>query len=98
MPASYARILPRPEQSFFLFGPRGTGKSTWIARHFGEAANYDLLDTAEALRLEREPDLLSREPELVPRESWVVIDEVQKVPAALLAHARRCGGRFRHRT
>jgi uncharacterized protein len=37
------RVLPIPEQSFFLFGPRGTGKSTWLRYLFPEALVIDLL-------------------------------------------------------
>jgi uncharacterized protein len=67
----------------FLFGPRGTGKSTWIRQHFASAVLYDLLDTAEALRLSREPHHLFREVEGQPAGTWVVLDEVQKVPDLL---------------
>jgi len=76
---------------------RGTGKSTWIRQHFGEAVYYDLLNTSEALRLERNPHQIARELEALKPESWVVIDEVQKVPA-LLDEVHRlieeCGLRF----
>ena len=37
------RFLPIPKQSFFLFGPRGTGKSTWLRYLFPEALFVDLL-------------------------------------------------------
>lgn len=66
-----------------LLGPRGTGKSTWIRQHFGGVVSYDLLDTREALRLERNPGLLFDELNSVPEGSWVVLDEVQKVPVLL---------------
>jgi uncharacterized protein len=79
----YARQLQPPRGSFFLFGPRGTGKSTWIREHFAEARVYDLLNTAESLRLAREPRALFREVEALAADQWVVIDEVQKVPALL---------------
>ncbi|NJL26834.1 MAG: AAA family ATPase [Thermoanaerobaculia bacterium] len=79
----YSRLLATPHQSIFLFGPRGTGKSTWIRDRFPEVTSYDLLDTGEALRLAREPAALYRELAGLPPESWVVIDEVQKVPALL---------------
>ena len=59
----FARLLRRPRASCFLFGPRGTGKSTWIGQHFAGARIYDLLDTSEALRLAREPATLYREVE-----------------------------------
>ena len=73
----------RPSASFFLFGPRGTGKSTWIASNFAGAPTYDLLNTREALRLSRNPEALYRELEGLPSGTWVVVDEVQKVPDLL---------------
>lgn len=79
----YPRLLPRPEQSFFLFGPRGTGKSTWIRDQFREAPRYDLLDAGEALRLLREPEALWRELNGLSPGTWAVLDEVQKAPALL---------------
>jgi Predicted ATPase (AAA+ superfamily) len=83
MPSMISRVLEVPQASFFLLGPRGTGKSTWMAEHFRGAKTYDLLDQSEFLRLERDPHQLGRELELLERGSWVVIDEVQKVPALL---------------
>jgi predicted AAA+ superfamily ATPase len=79
----FTRFLPVPEQSVFLFGPRGTGKSTWIRRHFPSAVTYDLLDTTEALRLSRDPNMFYQEVHMLPPGSWVVVDEVQKVPELL---------------
>ncbi len=79
----YTRLLSLPSQSSFLFGPRGTGKSTWIRASFPDATVYDLLDTSESLRLNREPEALYREVSGQPAGSWVVIDEVQKAPALL---------------
>ena len=37
------RIIKAPEQSFFLLGPRGSGKSTWLRAVFPEAHVVDLL-------------------------------------------------------
>ncbi len=79
----YTRLLKSPNKSFLLFGPRGTGKSTWIRERFPAAASYDLLDTREALRLSRDPQVLYREVSGLPAESRVVIDEVQKAPELL---------------
>ena len=79
----YARLLPTPTGSVFLFGPRGTGKTTWIRDRFPTAATYDLLDTREALRLSKAPGDLYRELATLPPGSWAVIDEVQKVPDLL---------------
>lgn len=77
------RLLKPPNQSILLLGPRGTGKSTWIRHHFKDASIYDLLSTSEALRLSREPSALYQEAASEPEDRWIVIDEVQKVPALL---------------
>ena len=37
------RFFDVPKQSYFLFGPRGTGKSTWIRQRHPEAVVIDLL-------------------------------------------------------
>ncbi|MFZ4394964.1 MAG: ATP-binding protein [Kiritimatiellia bacterium] len=79
----FTRILHASANSFFLFGPRGTGKSTWLRQQFPNARWYDLLDTGECLRLSREPGVLYREAQALSPGSWVVMDEVQKVPQVL---------------
>lgn len=81
----YKRLLPVAKNSFFLFGPRGTGKSTWIKQNFADLRIpvYDLLDTGEALRLSKEPALLHRELAHLEKGTWVVVDEVQQVPELL---------------
>ena len=79
----YTRLLSSPGKSVLLFGPRGTGKSTWIRDRFPDATSYDLLDTREALRLSKDPQALYREVSHLPAGSWVVVDEVQKAPELL---------------
>jgi len=79
----FTRRCPVPERSCFLFGPRGTGKSTWIRDRIRADATYDLLDSAEAIRLAADPGLLARETARIRPGGWVVIDEIQKVPALL---------------
>ncbi|OGQ22254.1 MAG: hypothetical protein A3I05_06580 [Deltaproteobacteria bacterium RIFCSPLOWO2_02_FULL_44_10] len=79
----FQRILTTPKTSILLLGPRGTGKSTWIRKHFPHEPTYNLLTTSEALRLSRDPSLLFHELEHLSPDSWVVIDEVQKVPELL---------------
>jgi predicted AAA+ superfamily ATPase len=79
----FPRKLAIPEDSAFLFGARGTGKSTWIAGALPSAVTYDLLDTALALELARDPSVLSKQLATTERGAWVVIDEIQKVPALL---------------
>lgn len=79
----FHRLLSHSNHSFFLFGPRSTGKTTWIRQQFPSIKIYDLLATREALRLSRDPSLLYDELSHLPSQSWVVIDEVQKVPPLL---------------
>lgn len=79
----FTRKLTIGNDSIILFGPRGTGKSTWIKQRFPDAPLYDLLDTREFLRLSKEPYLIGQELKHLPQDSLVVIDEVQKVPALL---------------
>lgn len=52
----YPRLLTPPERSFFLFGPRGTGKTTWLRQAFVDALWFDLVRDAEMLRLMRDPE------------------------------------------
>ena len=82
----YARLPKSPTRSAFLFGPSGTGKSTWIRQRFPEAPLYDLLDAAQALRLAADPQALHRELANRPTGRWAVIDKVQK--------RQRCSTRY----
>ncbi|MFN8943122.1 MAG: AAA family ATPase, partial [Pseudobdellovibrionaceae bacterium] len=76
--------------SFFLFGPRGSGKSTLIkALPFLKNALYiDLLKPQIEDKYRLNPELLEREVSALTAGDWVVIDEVQKLPKLLnLAHS-----------
>lgn len=79
----YTRRLSLPERSFFLFGPRATGKSTWLRQVLPQATWIDLLRTQTMLELAREPDLFRQRALALPHGSWVVIDEVQRLPTLL---------------
>lgn len=59
--AMYARDLGLPGGSFFLFGPRGTGKTTRLPQRLADARWYALLREREHLRLARDPGLFGRE-------------------------------------
>jgi predicted AAA+ superfamily ATPase len=79
----FPRLLDPPEgKSFFLFGPRGTGKSSWVRDRLPGAVYVDLLESELYTELLASPQRLDR---LVPDgfRGWVVIDEVQKVPEIL---------------
>ncbi len=79
----YKRILSVPSHSFFLFGPRGTGKTTWLRQKLPDAKWVDLIKTDELLRYMRNPGVLRKEVEALPENSWIVIDEIQKLPVLL---------------
>lgn len=77
------RLLQRPDRSFFLFGPRGTGKSTWLEQVLPEALGLDLLDASLFLELSRDPHRLEAMVGSRRAGAWVVLDEIQKIPALL---------------
>lgn len=79
----FTRTLRPPRTSYFLFGPRGTGKSTWIRSHLPDAHVVNLLPSDSMLRYAREPELFRAEVLARPRSQWVVVDEIQRVPALL---------------
>lgn len=72
------RLLKLPDRSFFLFGPRGVGKSTWLKHTLPDAKYIDLLDSSLFLELTRDPGSLEAIGGSLPAGSWLVIDEVQK--------------------
>jgi predicted AAA+ superfamily ATPase len=76
-------MFSQPKGSFFLFGPRGVGKTAWLRQHLEEeAVSFDLLDgeiyTAFLARPERLEERLPKS-----HQGWVVIDEIQRVPELL---------------
>ena len=79
----YARLLKPPKASFFLFGLRGVGKSTWARAQFPRAHVIDLLDEARYQTLLANPGQLAAELRAIPSSSPVVLDEVQRVPELL---------------
>lgn len=96
MNTMYTRLLGLPQSSFFLFGPRATGKTTWLRQVLPEARWFDLVTTENYLKFLHDPGSFRTQVEALPAGSWVVVDEVQKVPALLdevhaliAAHGRR---------
>ncbi len=68
--------------SFFLFGPRGTGKSYLLRKRYPDALYLDLLNSDTFLTLSASPESLST---YIP-ESYtgvIIIDEIQKIPSLL---------------
>ena len=79
----YPRTLRPPTVSFFLFGMRGVGKSTWARQRFPRAPRIDLLDEGAFQSYLRDPTRFGHELRRVKRGTWVVVDEVQRLPALL---------------
>ncbi|MBW2421358.1 MAG: ATP-binding protein [Deltaproteobacteria bacterium] len=79
--------LPPPgTESFFLWGPRQTGKSTLLKQSYPDGRWIDLLKAEEFRRYLARPELLRQEIEAEsppPARQQIVIDEIQKVPALL---------------
>lgn len=68
--------------SIFLFGPRGTGKTSWIKSHLKDTLYFDLLNTSIFNDLLANPTQLEKR---IPKKfsQYIVIDEVQKIPELL---------------
>jgi predicted AAA+ superfamily ATPase len=79
----YPRIARLPRSSFFLFGPRGTGKSTWASDRLSRAHRIDLLDEALYHSLLADPSLFAAELRDQKQGSWILVDEVQRIPGLL---------------
>ncbi|MBI5123637.1 ATP-binding protein [Candidatus Roizmanbacteria bacterium] len=79
----YSRLLKPPrDKSFFLFGPRATGKTTWVRTLFPNALYIDLLESELFNSLLANPGRLEN---LIPKVhgDWIIIDEIQRIPELL---------------
>ncbi len=96
------QLIPRffqlPKSSFFLFGPRGTGKSTFLLEALPDALHLDLLEPDRYRELSSRPERLRELVEAEVPERPVVIDEIQRIPELLtVVHSlieRHRGRRF----
>lgn len=77
------RVFEEPEQSYFLFGPRGTGKSTMTAKKHPNALLIDLRLAEIRYRLSANPDELKDLVSAQPDGATIIIDEIQKIPELL---------------
>ncbi len=75
-------FAPPSQQSYFLFGPRGAGKSMFVGNHYPNGLYVDLLDARNFNEFTADPSRLS---DRIPKgfNDWIIVDEVQKVPALL---------------
>ena len=82
----FERVLGLPDagtETFFLWGPRLAGKSTLLRTRYPDARWIDLLHADEYRRYLQAPERLREELRGAPRGTFVVIDEVQRVPGLL---------------
>ncbi len=68
-------------KSFFLIGPRQTGKSTLLRATFPDATYIDLLEADTFRRLNAFPESIRET--IKPGQKMVIIDEIQKIPSLL---------------
>jgi len=77
------RMLNPPKGSYFLLGPRGTGKSTWLRHHYPKALRIDLLLGEEERRFSAYPEKIRDVVTSLPEGSTLILDEIQRVPRLL---------------
>ena len=80
---SFNRCLPLPASSFVLFGPRGTGKTRWLRDTLPHAHFIDLLSEAAYHDYLAYPGRFAEELSSLKRGTWVVVDEIQRLPNLL---------------
>ncbi|OFZ27905.1 MAG: hypothetical protein A2381_07890 [Bdellovibrionales bacterium RIFOXYB1_FULL_37_110] len=68
-------------QTYFLFGPRGTGKTTFLKENFPNHLHINLLETTYYYDLMKDPGRLQNI--VGTKNKEVIIDEVQKIPKLL---------------
>jgi predicted AAA+ superfamily ATPase len=77
------RCFKSPKNSYFLFGPRGTGKTTWLNQNCSDALAVNLLEPELYRRYHARPERLRELVEGNPHKNTVIVDEIQKVPEIL---------------
>ncbi len=78
-----SRFFDQVERSCFVFGPRGTGKTTWLRALLPEALHLDLLQPELHRQLKGHPEHLFALLAGSPNVSHVVLDEIQRIPELL---------------
>ncbi len=69
------------KKSYFLLGPRQTGKSSLLQHQFPSAKIYNLLDNDLFLEFNSRPARLREE--VSPKDEFIIIDEIQRIPELL---------------
>jgi predicted AAA+ superfamily ATPase len=80
----YKRLLEMPvRQSCFLFGPRGTGKTTFLKEKYSEAVIFNLLLEKRYQQLSANPEIFFEEVQALRKPQTIIIDEIQRLPELL---------------
>ena len=77
------RFIGYSSGSFFLFGPRGTGKTVWLNSQFTDAFTINLLEADVRRTLTARPESLVDIVDANADHKTFIIDEIQRVPALL---------------
>jgi uncharacterized protein len=78
------RLFQAPNTSFFLFGPRGCGKTTWYRDYYKEqCVVFDLLNADLFRELTSNPELLKKRIAADTNHTVFVLDEIQRIPELL---------------
>src|SRR3972149_7996035 len=77
------KLQKSPKQTFFLWGPRQTGKTTLLKNIYPHAFRIDLLKSDELVRYLQHPELFREQIMALPEKQLVVVDEIQKAPVLL---------------
>jgi predicted AAA+ superfamily ATPase len=81
--ATVPRFFQLPDRSCFLFGPRGTGKTTLLRERVADALFVNLLRADEYREMSARPERLRELVTAAEVDRVVVVDEVQRVPELL---------------
>lgn len=77
------RIVNPPKGSYFLLGPRGTGKSTWLRHQYPRATRIDFLLGDEERRFGAYPEKIREVAAALSEGATLILDEIQRVPQLL---------------
>jgi len=83
MPPYTPRLLVPPKESFFLLGPRGTGKSTWLQKSYPGSTRIDLLIPEQERMYLAAPERLVEVSKATGKGGTLILDEIQRAPGLL---------------
>lgn len=77
------RAMKPPTESYFLLGPRGTGKSTWLLNCYPKATRIDLLLGEEERKFSAFPERIRDVVKIMEPGETLILDEIQRAPNLL---------------